>query len=232
MSPGVVFSCSSPQALLHASSFLCISPFDPHSVPFSLICLPDYCVSPQLLVLELPAPFQRLLRFGGYQPVLKGTPGWESVCQWPPKGVSERDHCTPYSTPIFPVPSYSQESPTLLSPHPSPASTAHGSCVILTSLPLATENLSVPKPSPLLSIPMQSLTSNSSSVSLLTFWMQVFTATTMEGRRGGVAVPHQVVFSSFSIVYSLSHSYFCSLLQFNNPTPLFPAGDQPNGAKL
>lgn len=120
MSLREVLSYSSPQALLHASVFLHISPFDLHSVPFSLICLPDYCVSPQLLVLQLPAPLQRLLRFGRYQSILKGRPGWESVCQRALKGVSERDQRTQYFTPIYPFPAIPRRP--LLCPLPIPLS--------------------------------------------------------------------------------------------------------------
>lgn len=72
----------------------------------------------------------------GIKPVLK-----ESICRQAPKRVSERKHCTQYFTPIFPVPSSSQEILSLPSPHPSPASAGQGCCVILTSLPLETEFL-------------------------------------------------------------------------------------------
>lgn len=71
------------------------------------------------------------------------------------------------------------------------------------------QNFSVPNPSPLLSIPIQRLTSNSSPGSLLSSWTEVVTATNM-GERWGLYFPLQVIFSSFHIVYSLSESYFCS----------------------
>lgn len=95
MSPGEVLSYSSPQALFHASLFFPpLSPFFSHLSPRLLRFSPTSC-SPT------PSPFAKAPQTWWYQPVLKGRPDWESVCQRAPKGVTERDHCAQYF-PVFP----------------------------------------------------------------------------------------------------------------------------------
>lgn len=104
-----MLSYNSPQALLHACLFLYISPFSFHLVPFSLICLPDYCIFLQLLVLQLPAPLQRPLRLEGISQSQSGDlPG--RVC---PSGHSMQHlkwKITQYFTLIFPVTGISRRS--------------------------------------------------------------------------------------------------------------------------
>lgn len=118
-------------------------------------------------------PFAKAPQVWGVQPVLKRRPGWESVCQQEPKGSIRKGalhtvlHPDPSSSCLFPG------NPSLPSPHPSPASITQGCRFTLTSLPPETENYSIPKSSPLLSVPVQSLTKNSSFGSLLTSWMQM-----------------------------------------------------------